>query len=155
MSAAAPRYCSESQIEIAATPAAVWAVLSDFHGLEKWAPRVRVTKLGDTRRGVGVGRRAVIPGLGTVDEVVIEWEPEKRLSYSVTPVSVFGPGTARWRLEAAGPHKTRVFERFEYDMRFGIVGALLHALVVRRKLAEAQPNMLKQFKKGVELSGVA
>lgn len=150
-----PRYFSESQIEINATPATVWAVLSDFHGLEKWARRVRVTKLGDKERGIGAGRRAVVPGLGTVDEVVIQWEPEQRLSYSVTPVSVFGAGIAHWRLEAAGPRTTRVFERFEYDMRFGIFGALLHALVVKRKLAQAQPNMLKQFKKGVESSSAA
>lgn len=152
---ATPRYFSETQTEIAASPAAVWAVLSDFRGLEKWAPRVRVSPLGDKDRGIGAGRRVEVPGLGTVDEVVIQWEPEQRLSYSVTPVSVFGPGIARWRIESAGPRKTRVTERFEYDMRFGFVGALLRALVVKRKLAEAQPRMLKQFKKGVESSGVA
>lgn len=149
------RYFSETQTEIAASPAAVWAVLSDFRGLEKWAPRVRVSPLGNVERGIGAGRRVVVPGLGTVDEVVIQWEPEQRLSYSVTPVSVFGAGIARWRLEPAGPRNTRVTERFEYDMRFGIFGALLRALVVKRKLAEAQPNMLKQFKKGVESSSAA
>ncbi len=152
---ATPRYFSESKIEIAAPPAAVWAVLSDFHGLTKWARGVKVQPLGSTQTGLGTGRRATIPGLGTVDEVVIQWEPEQRLSYSVTPVSVFGPGIARWRLEPAGPGKTRVTERFEYDMRFGIFGALLRALVVKRKLAEAQPNMLQQFKKGVESYGTA
>lgn len=151
----APRYFSEAQIEIIATPAAVWTVLGDFHGVAKWARGVKVQPLGAAKTGIGAGRCATIPGLGTVDEVIVEWEPEKRLSYSVTPVSVFGTGVARWRLEPAGAGKTRVIQRFEYGMRFGVIGALLRALVVKRKMAQTQPHVLAQLKKSVESHSVA
>ncbi|MGH8530539.1 MAG: SRPBCC family protein [Nevskiales bacterium] len=154
MNSSTPPYFSEAQMDFAASPAAVWAVLGDFHGLGKWSRGVRAQPLGSAQQGVGAGRRCEIPGLGTVDEVVFQWEPEQRLSYTVTPVSVFGPGIARWRLEALGPQKTRVTERFEYGMRFGVLGALLRVLIVKRKLAQAQPQILKMLKKKVEAGAV-
>lgn len=147
------RYFAEFSIEMAATPAAVWAVLSDFRGVDKWSRGVRVSPLGSIAQGMGAGRHCEIQGLGAVDEVVFQWEPEQRLSYRVSPVSLFGPSISRWWIESAGLQKTHVTQRFEYDMRFGVIGALLHALVVKRKLAEAQPKVLKQLKKHVESSG--
>lgn len=146
------RYAAQASIEVAAPASHVWALMSDFHGLEKWARGARSQKLGSVERGFGAGRRVVVRGLGTVDEVITDWQPEQRLSYSVTPVSVFGAGVAHWHLESLGPRATRVTERFEYGMRYGVIGALLQALVVKRKLAAVQPQILQQFKKSVESS---
>ncbi|MGH8453492.1 MAG: SRPBCC family protein [Nevskiales bacterium] len=158
---AAARYRAESRIEIAAPPAAVWEVLADFCGLDQWARGVtRCDPIGSVAQGVGAGRRIQIKGLGRVDEVVNLWEPERHLRYAASAVGPFGPGASSWRLEpveSAGARRTRVTLRFAYDMRFGALGRLLHALLVRDRIQSAESQTLERLKRHVEgrLSGRA
>jgi uncharacterized protein YndB with AHSA1/START domain len=146
----ARRYSVEASIDIAASPAAVWADLGDFHGVANWARGVVAHPIGDRPNGLGAGRRCDIAGLGRVDEIVVEWQPPTRLAYSVTPVGPFGPGIAHWNVTPLGVDGARVTQRFVYAMRFGLLGALLHGLLVGRKLAQAQPGVLRQLRNKVE-----
>lgn len=122
---------------IEAPPRAVWSVLSDFHGVDRWAPRVsRVEALGAVASGPGMARRCELRGLGSVDEVVNVWEPDERIGYRVTALGPVAASESLWELEPVDDGgATRVRLRLRYRMRFGPAGRLLDALVARRVLA--------------------
>ncbi len=71
------------KITIARPAADVWAVLADFGGIVRWAPNVDHSCLmSDQQEGVGAARR-IQTGRNTVVETIVEWEPGKRLGYSI------------------------------------------------------------------------
>ncbi len=142
------RVAGERRIEV--PPAAVWEVLSDFHRVGAWAPRVtRVVPIGPTRRGIGTARRCRIRGLGRVDEVVNVWEEGRRLGYHVTPLGPIGASQSLWEVESDDSGCARVALRLDYDMRFGPLGALAHVLAVRRLLERNLPGALALLRRHV------
>ena len=137
------RHRIEGERLVEAEPAAVWSVLSDFHRVDRWAPRVkRVVPLGPAASGLGMARRCDIRGLGHVDEVVNVWEDGRRLGYRVTPVGPIGASQSLWELQPDGTDGTRVRLQLDYDVRFGAFGELLHVAVLRRLLERALPDAL-------------
>lgn len=145
------KYRVEGETEIDAAADAVWEVLSDFHAVDTWAARVtRVRPLGEVPRGLGMARHCDIRRLGGVDEVVNVWEEGRRLGYSVTPVGPIGASQSLWEIEPLDPRSARVKLRLDYQMRFGPIGALLHALLVRRLLVRNLPGALALLKRRVE-----
>lgn len=133
-------------------PEAVWAVLSDFHGVDRWAPLVvRVSALGDVESGPGMARRCRLRWLGEVDEVVNVWEPAHRIGYRVTALGPVQASQSLWELEPDGQGGTRVRLRLSYRMRFGVAGRLLDALVVRRILARNLSGALALLRRAVLL----
>ena len=136
---------------IEAAPLAVWEILSDFHAVDTWVPRVaRVVPIGETKRGLGTARHCDVRGLGGLDEVVNVWEESRRLGYRVTPVGPIGRSQSLWEIEPVGPKSARVKLRLDYDMRLGPLGALLHAVLVRRLLERNLPGALALLKRRVE-----
>lgn len=141
----------EGERIIAAAPEAVWAVLSDFHHVDRWAPRVsRVVPVGESVGGLGMARRCDVRGLGRVDEVVNVWEAGRRLGYSVAPVGPIGPAQSLWALDPTADGVTRVILRLSYDMRFGALGKLLHGLLVGRLLSRGLSGALALLRRHVE-----
>lgn len=139
----------ETRIEAPAN--AVWAVLSDFHGVADWAPLVtRVLDTGPTPNGVGAARSCTLRGLGCVDEVVVLWEEGERLGYRVTPLGPIGVSTSLWTLAPVDASATLVTLRLDYDLRFAWFGRLLHTLVARRLLERSLPGALALLKRRVE-----
>lgn len=151
MSAHSRRQYVQGETVIDAAPVAVWEVLSDFHGVDTWAPIItRVVDIGPTARGVGTARHCHLRRLGGIDEVVAVWEEGRRLSYRVSPLGPIGGSQSSWEIEPLAEQSTRVKLRLDYDLRFGPLGALLHALVVRRLLVRNLPSALAALKRRVE-----
>ncbi|MCP5025671.1 MAG: SRPBCC family protein, partial [Actinomycetia bacterium] len=70
-------------IEIAAPPAEVWGVLSDFGAIGRWAANVDHSCLmSGQAEGPGAVRR-IQTGRNTIVERVAEWEPGSTLSYRI------------------------------------------------------------------------
>lgn len=93
---------------IAATPSAVWAVLSDFAAISTWAPNVdHSCFLTDQETGPGTARR-IQAGRTTLVETVIEWTPPTEgrtavLSYSLAGLpKVVRSVTNTWNLTPNG-----------------------------------------------------
>lgn len=88
---------------IAATPAEVWAVLSDYAGISAWAPNVDHSCLLTSQlAGVDAARR-IQAGRMTVVETVVEWVEGHRLAYRIEglPPAITSVQNA-WDLEAEG-----------------------------------------------------
>jgi uncharacterized protein YndB with AHSA1/START domain len=61
----------------------VWAVLAHFDDLARWAPNVDHSSLTTAEdEGIGVERRVQV-GRNVLLERVTEWEPGRRLSYTI------------------------------------------------------------------------
>lgn len=148
-----PRHVEGARL-IEASPEVIWAVLSDFHRVDRWAPLVtRVRPLGTVPSGPGMGRRCQLRRLGRVDEVVNVWEPLERIGYRVTPLGPVDTSQSLWELESNGAGGTHVRLRLSYGMRFGIVGRLLDAFAVRRILARSLEGALALLRRHVLESG--
>lgn len=82
---------------------AVWALLADFGAIGRWAPNVDHSCLTtSTADGVGATRR-IQSGRTTVLETVTDWEPERRLAYSITGLPpAIRSVTNTWRLVDLG-----------------------------------------------------
>lgn len=68
----------------------VWDALSDFGGIDKWAPNVaHSASLSPTSKGVGCERSCEIPQVGSLHEKIIEWNEGSGYKYEISAI----PGT--------------------------------------------------------------
>lgn len=134
------------------TPAtSVWDVIADFSAVDTWAPQVTKSyALGKKDRGVGAERYCDIKGFGSIEEVVTEWIDGRSLTYRVTPLGPLGVSHNRWTVVKIDESSCEVVVELGYDVRFGLVGKLLHTLMMRGKLEEAFPKSLEALKTRVE-----
>ena len=69
-----------------ASPDAVFAVLADHERWPDWFPVITKTVvLGEQREGVGTRRLTNIPG-GSIEEVILAWDPGRRFAFTATAV---------------------------------------------------------------------
>lgn len=136
---------------IHADPTAVWATLSDFHNVDRWATLItNVEDTGPTPRGVGAARRCEVRGLGIIDEVVVEWDEGRSLAYRVGAAGPIKQSTSRWQIHDEGDGTSRVELRLDYEMRFGPLGALAARAGLDRLLTGALRRVIAAFKRHVE-----
>ena len=140
------KYEVKSEVTINASTAAVWDVLKEFGSVSDWAPAVSKSYYLDSQTsGVGTGRHCDIDGLGSIDEVVTDWQEGVGFTYSVTPLGPLDKSNSSWRLSRISDRETKLEVILSYDLRFGFLGKLLHKLVMRRKLEQSLPDTLAAF----------
>lgn len=83
----------------------VWAALSDFADISRWAPNVDHSCLM-TEQSAGVGTiRRIQSGRLVLIESVTRWEPDTRLAYSIEGLPpVVQSLTNTWQLRPEGDH---------------------------------------------------
>jgi uncharacterized protein YndB with AHSA1/START domain len=147
-----------ASVEIAASPEAVWAAVSDPRRMGEWSPECRrVFVLGSAETGVGsrllgINRRgfAVWPTLSTV----VRYEPGTAMAWTVRESGA----TWTYELEPAGSG-TRLTGRRDLDgySRLTRVAAPVIGGAVGhdRELAEGIRTTLERIKAAVEASVVA
>lgn len=131
----------ERSVGVAASPERVWALLSDFAAISRWAPNVDHSSLmTDQIDGVGAVRRIQTAG-ATVLEIVESWQPGVELSYRITGLPpVIKELTNTWQLEPeSGGTRVTLTTNIDAGPR---PPQQLVAKAVGRKLAEASDHML-------------
>jgi len=94
--------------DVAAGPAAVWAVLADFGSLSAWADGVdHSCLLNDGATEVGLTRR-VQSGRDTFVETITVFDPPQLLAYDIHGVPRGFAASNRWNLRAHGDRATTV-----------------------------------------------
>lgn len=127
--------------QLAAAPAAVWAVLARFDELGQWAPNVAHSAYTTAQTaGVGTARRVQV-GSRALIETVIAWAPERELAYTLVglPPIVRAAHNA-WQLAPAGggTHVTLVST---IERRAGLTG-IVAARVLGQVLGHASTGLL-------------
>lgn len=139
------------EIQIAAPVDRVWSLLSDLTAVQHYNPTVRAARmaLGPTT-GAGAERVCDLHPKGQVTERVTVWEPGRSLGLEVTK-SDWPIVFMRWKtsLDPLG-QATRVSQTLDYQVKFGPFGALLDAMVMRRKLNAAIADVFQRMKLHVE-----
>lgn len=139
------------EIEAACPPERVWAVLSDLEAVQHYNPTVRAAAVrGERRSGVGAERVCELRPKGRVIERVTHWEDQRAVGLEVTE-SDWPIRFMRWvtRVEPTAGG-SRITQTLEYAMRFGPVGWLLDALMMKRKLSAALDDVFARLARHAE-----
>jgi len=138
-------------ININAPKNEVWAVLEDFNDVYLWAPGVSKSHaLGNKRQEVGAARYCKLVDFGEIDEVITEWNQGEGFTYTVSALGPLNNAVSRWTLTKVNANTTQLEVELAYDIRFGLFGKMMHALVMQKKLQTSLPQTLQDFKNHME-----
>jgi len=147
------RYEVKSEIIINTSASVAWDLLKDFGHVSNWAPSVTKSYyLGTQTSGIGTGRHCDIAGFGSIQEVITDWQEGKGFTYSVTPLGPLAKSRSTWWLEHVDDQTTKLQVTFSYDLRYGLLGKILHKLVMRKKLEQSLPETLAATKNHLEVT---
>jgi hypothetical protein len=105
---------------------------------------------GGQTTGVGARRVCELAPKGTVKERVTKWQAEQCLGLEVTE-SDWPIVFMQWDTHlAAKDGGTLVTQQMHYQVKFGLMGKLLDALVMRRKLDSTITDVFKRMKVFIE-----
>ncbi|MFZ5876086.1 MAG: SRPBCC family protein [Nitrospirota bacterium] len=138
-------------IMINASPDRVWKALADLEAVQHYNPSVsRARYISSNREGVGASRQCELKPKGVVKERVIAWEPNQAIALELYE-SPWPVAFMQWRTEVKpdGPG-TVLTQRMEYRVKFGVLGALMDHLVMRRTLDRTIADVFDGLKRFVE-----
>ena len=124
-----------NEITISATVDKIWSILTDLELLEKYDPTVKKsTLISNEKSGIGAKRKVdMLDGKNWFEEKVTAFRPNHALTYELTactfPVQNL---THSYSFEKVGG-QTKVAQLMEYTVKFGLLGRLLDALMIRKQ----------------------
>ena len=140
----------ESQLVIDAPVEKVWEVLGDFSEVYRWAPSVTKSySTSESSNGPEASRHCEVAGFGGVDETVTRWNDGQSFTYSFSGGGPVAGGSTTWSVKGQGDN-TLVHTTVEYDLRFGPIGSLMNALIIRRKIRQSMEMGQEGLKRHVE-----
>jgi uncharacterized protein YndB with AHSA1/START domain len=142
------------EIRIDAPVGKVWSALADMEAVQHYNPGVAKARcVSPSREGVGATRHCDLKPKGWVKERVTAWEPERALGMEVAE-SEWPIVFMRWRTELMPDGSgTLVGQDFEYQVKFGLLGKVMDALMMRRKLDQGISDVFAGLKRFVEGGG--
>ena len=124
----------ENWIRIDAPPEKVWSVLATLDALDRYDPGVTKSEIvTSSREGPGSARRCDLAPGGWFKEKVADWKPNESLSFELFECSLPVRRLKHSYTLTPDGSGTMVRQRMEYELKFGLVGRLLDAMMVRRK----------------------
>jgi uncharacterized protein YndB with AHSA1/START domain len=141
----------EASIEIGAPPARVWELLGTLDALERYDPGIARSKITSTERtGVGATRQCDLKPGGWFRERVTSWEPQRSLGFELFECTL--PVKRLQHDYVLTPIRggTRVEQRMEYRLKFGPLGAVMDAVLVRRRWRAGIDSFMRGLKQLAE-----
>jgi len=140
-----------NEIRINASPEQVWRVLANLEDVQHYNPLVAKTKyITDNKEGVGSARYCDFKPKGFSKERVTDWIPNKLLGMEVVESS-FPMKYTSWKTNLiTDGNGTLVSQDLEYEMKFGVLGKLLNALIMKKKYGSILQDIFVGLKKYVE-----
>lgn len=136
--------------QIDAPKQAVWDILPNIGGVATWAPNVdHAVRTNDIEPGVGCERACDVSGFGKVTERVEGWDAGESLTIGIDSI---GPMKSARNTFNLSEHdgRTTVDMTIRFDTRFGPIGGLLGATIMRRKLNQQSALGLAGLKQYAE-----
>ncbi len=138
----------KNEIEINASVEKIWAVLADMPTLEKYDPTVlKVELLSKDRTGIDAKRKVYMKdGKNWFEEKIVSFQPDHSLAIQLTNCTFPINSLKRTYSFSTNSGMTVVHQTMEYEVKFGFVGKLMDALVVRKQFN----NGINQFMQGLK-----
>lgn len=138
-------------IHIEAPPEQVWEALTKLDALHEYDSGIAKSALrGDKRAGLGADRQCDIKAGGWFRERVTVWEPGQALEFTLYDCTLPVRQLRHHYTLRAENGGTRVNQIQEYTLKYGPLGAVLDALVVRRKWDAGVKSFFAGLKRYVE-----
>ena len=139
------------QIAIKASRPTVWQALADIGAIYQWNPgvlRSRTTTAGEI--GLGSGRRCELGHKNYLDERVVEWEPDRALTMRIVDTNLpFKTADIRFTLTARDDD-TLVTVSPSYTLKYGVLGRIMDAMLLRYAYRRGMINLLTGLKRYIE-----
>ncbi|WP_299423873.1 SRPBCC family protein [uncultured Shimia sp.] len=136
----------QSTRTISAAPATVWAALADYMAIDVIAPEVvKVDVLSENTTGLGAKRRCHFPNGTSLVEEAITWN--EGLGYRAAMLEMgkipFKTAQAEIRLTPTSAGKTNVHWSIDYQPKFGPLGWLMGAILMKPQLRKVLNGNLR------------
>lgn len=139
------------EIKINAPVEKVWQVLANLEAVQHYNPLVKGAHyVSPNKEGVGATRYCDFKPKGFSKERVIEWKPKEVLGLEIAESSwpmKFSRWWTRLKPEAGG---TLVTQDLEYEVKWGVIGKIMNALMMRGKLDKVVAEVFQGLKQFVE-----
>jgi carbon monoxide dehydrogenase subunit G len=140
-------------LNIDATPAALWAVISRFMHIDEFAPQIQsVDALTEGNDGVGSKRRCNFTDGSSLVEEVTEWQANR--SYRVQLLEMTSmplhDAYAELVLEALENGQTKVIWSMDYQVKYGPFGWLLGHTMMKLMMKKVLDSNLQSLADKVE-----
>lgn len=121
---------------LAAAPDAVWRVLADYSGIDRWNRNVKASRATNgLETGLGAQRHCEMSPAGSLTESIAEWEPGSLLVVRIDSTKMIPIKTALvdYRLAPGEDNRSTAMQvRYRFEPKWGPVGRLLAPMVARR-----------------------
>jgi len=124
-----------NEITIAAERDKVWGILTKLDMLEKYDPTVKKSVVTSTQQtGIDAKRKVeMADGNNWFEEKITEFEPGRALTFELTACSFpIERLKHSYSFEPIG-NQTKVKQVMDYTVKFGFVGKLLDALMIKKQ----------------------
>lgn len=124
-----------NEITINAPIEKIWEALSKIDTLDKYDPTVKKsTALSASKEGIGAKRKVdMLDGKNWFEEKCTVWQPNEALTYELTacsfPVHKLKHSYSFEKIR----NQIKVKQVMEYQMKFGFLGRIMDALMVRKQ----------------------
>lgn len=112
----------------------VWSVLASLDAQDQYDPGTKKSEVvSSSKEGSGSVRKCDLTPGGWLKEKVVEWRPNESLSFELTECTLPVRSLKyRYTLTPQGSG-TLIRQRMEYVLKFGPIGKLMDAVMVRKK----------------------
>ena len=124
-----------NEITINASIDKIWSILTNLELLDQYDPTVKKsTLIGNEKTGLGARRKVdMLDGKNWFDEKITVFEKNKALTYQLSDCSFPVEGLKHsYSFEAVG-NQIKVVQVMEYTVKFGFLGKLLDAIMIRKQ----------------------
>ena len=143
-----------SEIAIAAPKEKVWETIADLGGIYKFHLAVNHSYYtSDKKDGIGAARVCEFTNGGAISETVVDWQDGRSLTLSLNPLKKMPPFSTKSSGTLCVSERDGsavVTMEMNYSLRFGILGRLMDAMMVRREFTKIVPKVLAGLKHHVE-----
>src|SRR5258705_1376588 len=132
-----------NEITINTSVEKIWEALANIEMLDKYDPTVKKsTALSENKSGLNAKRKVLmLDGKNWFDEKVTVFKPNEALTYQLTDCSFPIKGLQHsYSFEKIG-NQTKVKQIMQYTVKFGLLGRLLDAMMIRKQ----SDNGIKKF----------
>ncbi len=142
-------------IHIDAPKEHVWDILADLGGIKNFHPGLTDSYYHPgAKRGVGASRHCDLKPFGSLEETVVRWEEGESYTLRIhdgkkVPPFSRAEGTLAVRANGGGSGTVATMT-LEYSLKFGPLGRLMNAIMVRRQFEKVIPAVLGGLKKYAE-----
>jgi len=138
-----------NQIKINAPKEKVWDILADFSAIQNFHPGVpKSFATSDATTGLGATRHCDLLPTGGIEERIVEWNEGRDYKveiYKGKGVPPFKTAIGHISVKPDGNGSIATMS-LAYQLKFGPLGALMDALLVKKQFQKAVPGILAGLK---------